>query len=34
MIAFFEIKHPAAILLGLTGWCSILWAIAREKHLP
>jgi len=33
MVAFFEIKHPASFLLAITGWCSIMWAIAREKHL-
>ena len=33
MVSFFEIKHPAAAILALTGWCSIMWAIAREKDI-
>lgn len=33
IVAFFEIKYPAAIILAITGWISIMWAIAREKHL-
>ena len=33
MVAFFEIKHPVSFILAITGWGSIMWAIAREKHL-
>ena len=33
IIFYAEIDHPASFLLLLSGWCCIMWAIAREKNL-